>query len=166
MSDRVMRTRVVQSTETWQSVVQRGYDAFAATVGDENDGSEACLAGIAYLPAPDADHVWIVGSTGKGAGHAEMHALAQFVTNICGGRVDKFQDYARGDIAIYCEAKPCCRYCSSIMGLLGIRPWSKKTKKSPIRMGGTQWTTSMALRTFLSAFTAVPILTLGDIDSS
>jgi tRNA(Arg) A34 adenosine deaminase TadA len=149
----------------WKDVVDKGYDAFAAEKGRVNDGNQDCVAYIAYRDSDIATTKWIVGSTGKGAGHAEMHALTQFVTNECDGKVSKFKEYAKYGIEVMCEAKPCCLYCSAILGMLRIKPWDHCTTKSDKRMGSTQWAINMSLRTFMSEYTGIPVQTFTDIDS-
>jgi hypothetical protein len=165
-----LRQRSGSNSTNWRTVVSTGYGRFAAAEGHSNDGSESCDAMIWYLN--NRGHwKYIAGSTGKGAGHAEMHALSQFVTNICNGDLEVFRSIqAFGDgnsgVLVECESKPCCLYCSAMLGLLGIPPKDSKTKKAPQRMGGTQWGMTSSLRTFMSTASGYPASTLALIDSN
>ena len=73
----------------------------------------------------------------SGAGHAEMNALEEFLKNACGYNAVTFGNSF--PISIFCEEKPCCYYCSAMMGLLGIVPRTSQTRKNKKRMGKTQW---------------------------
>jgi hypothetical protein len=163
---RQLRPRRKSVKVDWRTVVQDGYDRFDANVANFNDGNEDCTALIWYV---DTDSRWhyIAGATGKGAGHAEMHALSQFVTNVCNGSVETFNEYkSYGSILVECEAKPCCRYCSAVLGLLGIGPKDSQTTKSPRRAGSTQWAIVSSLRTFLSDVTGYSVITFTSIDGT
>ena len=66
-----------------------------------------------------------------------------------------FEEYLGKDIRIKCEAKPCCRYCSAVLGLLGIRRWNRHTEKTWKTMGSTQWAITPNMRKFVALYTNV-----------
>jgi len=163
-----LRGPAAAKTGDWRDVVRKGFDSFDAQVGTTSaDKSESCEAKIWYRQKRKWTH--ITGATGHGAGHAEMHALSQFITNICSNKVSKFralQDEVenKSGVRVECESKPCCVYCSAILGLLGITPKDKDTKKSPDRMGSTQWGMTSSLRSFVSDVSDYPEAILAMID--
>jgi hypothetical protein len=173
---RELRKRKIVDTTNWVDIVNVGYGKFAAKKGDDNDGLQKCGADIWYLhPTKGWKHIF--GETGQEAGHAEMHALVQFVGDICEFDVTKFntilasatvkvegKDVECG-VLVECTAKPCCLFCSAMLGLLGIRPRDSDTKKSPVRMGGTQWVMLPTLRDFIAAKTGYSVVELAKIDS-
>jgi hypothetical protein len=172
---RVLRKRKTVDATSWVHIVGIGFARFAASVGDDNDGMQGCGATILY----NDSGAWrpYVGATGRDHGHAEMHALFQFVAHVCKFKVDKFdailasvtveidKNKVNCGIRVECTAKPCCLYCSAMLGLLGIRPWDANTKKSVSRMGGTQWGIPESLRQFISDKAGYSMAELAKIDS-
>jgi hypothetical protein len=93
------------------------WDDFYAEERDWNDGAQSCGAKLHYTDA--AGQGWIIaGSTGQGAGHAEMHALTQFIRNVCNFNEDTLTEHIDRGLHIECPAKACCVRCSIVLGAL------------------------------------------------
>jgi hypothetical protein len=120
---------------SWQQLAALGYGQFAANdfrAGiDMSSGEQNCDAELYYSAADTR----IYGTTGSG--HAEMNALEAFLKNACQYNAATFGNSF--PISIFCEEKPCCYYCSAMMGLLGISARTSNTRKVGTRMGSTQW---------------------------
>lgn len=107
-----------------------GYRAFNTPEREFSDGEESCAASLQATRKDDGKTLAFVGSTKSQRGHAEIDALYQFLKSIQ-WLPEKFIEF---DITVTCLAKPCCKYCASIMGLLGIKP-SDETYKVNKSMG-------------------------------
>jgi hypothetical protein len=108
-----------------------GYASFTAEAREFNDGEETCAATITVSPLSGVgSSETYSGSTKDGLGHAEMSALIKFLRQI------KFSQelFANYRVVVECTSKPCCLYCSAILGSLGIVP-TQTTFKSPKTMG-------------------------------
>lgn len=106
-----------QKTSTW---LQDYWDAFEADRNDDwNDGAQDCGAKLHYLD-DSGQAQFIAGGTGSGAGHAEMHALTQFIRNVCNSNMVTLKTYIDRGPEIECTAKACCVRCSIVLGALGF----------------------------------------------
>jgi hypothetical protein len=150
----------------WQNIVAAGYNSFAAIEQNFNDGAQDCTAAVWYPSPRSGRWKYLVGATGQGCGHAEMHALSQFTNNVCGNDVATFRDIRGGRLFVECESKPCCLYCSAVLGLLGIEPKDASTRKWKKRMGGTQWAITPQFRTFVANASGYNANDLAQFDSS
>jgi hypothetical protein len=99
-------------------LLEKGYLIFMAKVKDFNDGKQDCTATLTAIHAVTKARGDFEGSTKNGHGHAELDAIYQFLKAI---RWDLtvYTDYS---IQVTCTSKPCCVYCSAVMGLMGIVP--------------------------------------------
>ncbi|HEV2962236.1 MAG TPA: hypothetical protein VG649_10460 [Candidatus Angelobacter sp.] len=94
---------------------------------------------------------WYHGLTGKGCGHAEMHALHIYIQEQ-GGVARAIKNFEKATVrTVECLAKPVCSRCSQVLKALeftlhGTTQWSAKS------MGSTQWGASMNVKAFLKAF--------------
>jgi hypothetical protein len=127
------------------------WKAFDAVRNDDwNDGQEACGAKLYYYTSGNVREL-IVGATNQGAGHAEMHALKQFFSDVCDNKSDNLKAYQDRGLEIECTAKACCLRCSIILGALGFTAATDDTYKSAKPMGKTSWNLNPTMRTFLKA---------------
>jgi len=121
---------------------QEMWDAFVATVKDKGDGSQSCEAEIQTTDLAGTT-VTYYGSTANGHGHAEIDALFQCLTNI-GWSAGAF---ANLQVTVSCTAKPCCKFCSAIMGNLGIGALDGTFKST--KSMGISYALPYQVRTFL-----------------
>lgn len=121
-----------------------GYAAFDTDEREFNDGEESCTATLTATDRANKS-VKYLGETGKGAGHAEIHALVQFLKAISYS-ITAFDDY---NLTITCLSKPCCKRCSAVMGLLKIAA-TGGTYKSSKSMGSTSYSLPPDVRQFLA----------------
>jgi hypothetical protein len=98
------------------------WENFQAEEGYVNNQSESCGAKLIHFVEDDDDAHRIAGATGK-CGHAEMHALWQFIRNVCKYDVDRLEDCIEWGLYIECPAKSCCVRCSIILGGLRFQSW-------------------------------------------
>jgi hypothetical protein len=126
--------------------ITTNWDAFNGEKLVGGDGAESCEVNLFYAVKPVTTGYFVIkGSTGKGYGHAEMHALHQLLVEI---GVAAFDNY---DVRIDCTKKPCCARCSVVLGFLGVKVANGATKKSNKCMGSTQWGVSMKVRELIKA---------------
>lgn len=111
-------------------IFKDGWDAFVAEVRNFSDGEQRCDAELQATNNATQVTITYYGSTNNGHGHAEIDALYQFLKAIQWD-VASFANYT---VTIECTAKPCCKYCSSVMGNLGIFA-AGETYKSTKSMG-------------------------------
>ena len=130
------------------SLLSQGYSYFNTEERDFNDGMQDCSVDLTVL-AQNGVRSDFHGTTSSQRGHAEIDALCQFLTQI-GWNVGAYSNYT---LQIACTSKPCCVYCSAIMGLLGIIP-SDGTYKSRRRMG-VSYALPYQLRRFISELIGV-----------
>jgi len=125
-------------------LLEAGYFAFGAEEGGTNDGSQSCAAVLHVTPPNGGAPRSFNGSTSAQNGHAEIHALYQFLKTI---NFDAaiFQAH---QLTIECLAKPCCRHCAAILGLIGARP-AARTFKEP-RNRGVSYAIPPDMRRFLA----------------
>jgi hypothetical protein len=122
---------------------QTGFDQFITDERDFNDGAQLCDAELQATHRTTGVTTTYYGSTKNLHGHAELDGVFQFLTAI-GWSQARFEDY---DLTIDCPSKPCCRYCSSILGHLGVFAVDG-TYKSRKKMG-VSYAIPPDLRTFL-----------------
>lgn len=101
---------------TAMGIFKDGWDAFVTPVREFNDGDQSCEAELQATNNATGHTITYYGSTQNLHGHAEIDALYQFLKSI-GWNVANFNGYT---LTIHCTAKPCCKYCASVMGNLGI----------------------------------------------
>ena len=133
------------TTQYKGDLLDDGYAAFGTTKLEFNDGNESCKATLTSTHQKTRDVVKYTGETGKEAGHAEIHALLQFLKAISFS-VTAFDEY---NLTITCLSKPCCKRCSAVMGLLKIAA-SDGTYKSAKSMGSTSYSLPPSVRQFLA----------------
>jgi hypothetical protein len=100
------------------SLLDEGFKLFDAKIRDFGDGREDCSATLSAFYGEAMEQSDYEGTTKGGHGHAELDALYRFLDDI-GWDTNAFSNYV---LQITCTAKPCCKYCSAVMGLLGISP--------------------------------------------
>lgn len=127
-----------------------GWDNYNAPVRTEGDGKMTCKVQLwvfGYNPSGSETSVGTIfpGDNTKGKGHAEMHALWQFLSGI-GWDVDTFNSY-KGKMFLDCPAKPCCKMCASVLGLLDIQPAPNGTKST--KTMGISYALNVDIRKFL-----------------
>jgi len=127
---------------------EQGFAAFATDERDFNDGAQDCGASLTVTGGVAAGTYH--GMTGKDQGHAEIHALCQFL-NAIGWDTGAFAGYA---LTVSCTAKPCCKFCSAVMGLFGIAA-GEGTYKSQKTSRGTSYSRPPKVRTFLKKYLGV-----------
>ena len=113
-------------------LIAEGYASFNAIESEHGDGSQSTSVTLYW------NNLKISGSTGNFQGHAEMDALTGFLNLTCDKNKETFKKLV-GQCSISCTAKPCCVRCSSLLGLLGIRPFGNKTKKTRRAMEQTNY---------------------------
>jgi len=95
---------------------QQGWDNFIAEVRDFNSGSQDCTATIQATKNDTDRTVTYTGNSKSNHGHAEIDGLYLFLGDI-GWSADAFWNYT---LTVECVSKPCCKYCSAVLGLLGV----------------------------------------------
>lgn len=130
-------------------IFKDGWDAFVTQTREFSDGLESCDAELQVTNNNTNATVTYFGSTGNGHGHAEIDALYQFLKDIQWD-TNQFANYT---VTIECTSKPCCKYCASIMGNLGIFAQGN-TYKSTKPMG-ISYALPPDVRTFLRKFLGV-----------
>jgi hypothetical protein len=123
---------------------KKGYDSFEAVEDYHSDGTEGCAVILTAINLETGERSDPEGKTGKGHGHAEIDALYEFLDAI-EWDTEKFGKYS---LTITCTDKSCCKYCSAVMGLLGIKA-GKKTYKSNKKMG-VSYSLPPRIREFIS----------------
>jgi hypothetical protein len=131
------------------SLLDEGFNLFKTQVLDFNDGDPNCSVILSAVDnntlAPDDFHQYDYhGNTGNGHGHAELDALYQFLDAIK-WNTNTFHNYF---LQITCTEKPCCKYCSAVMGHLGVTPGQGTYKTN--RSMGVSYTIPPPLRKFIS----------------
>jgi hypothetical protein len=141
-----------------KAFAELGYARYSAPPGSENDGDENCEVKLRVNTHDDASgiahYTSYPGKTGKGNGHAEIDAIVTYLKTI-GWDPAAFRSCP---LFMECTSKPCCFYCSAVMGLLAIRPWAQ-TFKSTKRMG-VSYGLPPQLRQFIAQFCNVPLKTV------
>jgi hypothetical protein len=132
------------------SLLKDGFDLFMAPEAYLNDGKLNCYVILSAVHITTGKHVDYYGKTEAGQGHAELHALSKFLTKIRYNPIE-FGNY---HLQIYCKDKSCCKYCSAVMGLLGIHP-GHDTYKAWESMG-VSYAISPFIRKFISQILGVP----------
>jgi len=127
-------------------LLEDGYRAFGAIEGGTNDGSQSCEAVLQVTPVQGGALQTFMGSTSAQNGHAEIHALYQFLKTI-NYDVTSFRAH---QLTIECLAKACCRHCAAILGLLRAAP-TVRTFKEP-RNRGVSYSVPPDVRGFLAKF--------------
>jgi hypothetical protein len=95
---------------------QDGWNMFVTQERDFNDGQQDCDAEIQATNRTTDTTITYYGTTANLRGHAEIDGLYQFLKSI-NWDVNAFQNYV---VTVTCLAKPCCKYCSAVLGLCNI----------------------------------------------
>ena len=130
---REIKKPFAQVKDSLARALREYWDDFDADTKEGGDGEESCSACVTIGGKA------FQGETGKGCGHAEMHALAQYADSAYDkikGKVDIFEGK---DIVVSCPGKPCCLWCSVVLGIVGAGPKDAATTKASKRMGSTSW---------------------------
>ena len=121
------------------------WDAFVTTESNTGDGSQSCEAEIQATDPATGTTVTYYGSTRNNRGHAEIDALYQCL------KASNWSVATFGalQVTVHCTAKPCCKFCSAIMGNLGIGAGAQTYKsKKPM---GVSYALPPEVRRFLMA---------------
>lgn len=130
-------------------IFKDGWSAFVTETHEFNDGDQSCEAELQATNNVTGNTITYYGSTKNLHGHAEIDALYQFLKSI-GWNVANFGGYT---LTISCTAKPCCKYCASVMGNLGVFA-TDGTFKSTKSMG-ISYALPYEVRNFLRNFLGV-----------
>ncbi|MHB1056341.1 MAG: hypothetical protein ACYC0F_00480 [Rhodanobacter sp.] len=130
-------------------IFKDGWDGFIAKEATKGDGSQSCEAEIQATNNTTNVTVTYYGNTKNLHGHAEIDGLYQFMKAI-GWNAAVWTQYT---VTVTCEAKPCCKYCSAVLGNLGVFA-TDGTYKSTKSMG-VSYALPPDMRAFLSRFLGV-----------
>jgi len=126
-----------------------GYGRFnAKEVEKITGGTKDCHATLHFCLSDGTSGV-VVGSTGKGCGHAEVHAAYLFVGRCKTPAAYREFQHIREGIRMECTGKTVCIHCAAFLGLLRIKAYDEHTKKCRDPMGSTEWSMPQRLMTFM-----------------
>jgi len=147
---KVPKAKKSRKSDPSSSLLTKGYLLFDTTDSKKNDGKQNCSVELTAL-TENGDILDYHGTTSSQRGHAEIDALCKFLREI-GWDPNEYPNYI---LEIECTSKPCCVYCSAVMGLLSIHP-TEGTYKSRRRMG-VSYALPPDLRKFISRYLDVDI---------